>query len=108
MSSKYKSPLIRSRNTSAITDNQSPNLNAESPPTRVDKNLTDNQIVYDNTPQPASPSWRGRGCSSPRFNTPQSRGRASPYQWTPNRFNNSWSSDVTNKTTINIVYCCNC
>jgi len=96
MSSKYKSPLIRSRNTSASTDSPSPSV--ESPSNAIHRNLNEN-ILYDNKPQPSSPvnqNWRGRASSSPRFNSPRFRGRGSPYQWTPNRFNNSNSLDVTN------------
>ncbi|KAF0757449.1 M-phase-specific PLK1-interacting protein-like [Aphis craccivora] len=93
MSSKYKSPLIRSRNTSATTDSPSPN--EESPSNPIHRNLNDN-ILYDNKPQPSPPvnqNWRGRASSSPRFNSPRFRGRGSPYQWTPNRYNNSNSLD---------------
>lgn len=100
MSSKYKSPLIRSRNTSATSDNTSVNL--ESPSKQANNSVTDNKlghiIMFDNTPQesPVSLNRRGRGCSSPRYNSPRPP-RDSPYQWTsPNRFNNSWSSDVIN------------
>ncbi|KAL5242965.1 hypothetical protein ACI65C_010375 [Semiaphis heraclei] len=96
MSLKYKSPLIRSRNTSASSDNPSPFPSVESPSNAINNTLKDNILLYDNTPQqsPVKQNWRGRGCSSPRFNSPRSRGRGgSPYQWTPNRFNNSSSSD---------------
>ncbi|XP_025197157.1 M-phase-specific PLK1-interacting protein-like [Melanaphis sacchari] len=95
MSSKYKSPLIRSKNTSATTNNPSPFPNVESPSNPIQQILKDDIVLYDNTPQlsPAKQNWRGRGGSSPRFNSPRSRGRGSPYQWTPNRFNNSSSSD---------------
>lgn len=95
MSLKYKSPLIRSKNTSVASDDASPN--AQKPIQLADNKLS-NILVYDNNPQhlsPVTPQWRGRGCSSPRFNSPNLRG--SPYQWTPpNRMNNSWSSNVNN------------
>lgn len=98
MSSKYKSPLIRSKNTSVTTDNPSPFPNVESPSNSINETLKDNILLYDNTPQqsPVQQNWRGRGCSSPRFNSPRSRGRGSPYQWTPNRFNNSSGPDQNN------------
>lgn len=98
MSFKYKSPLIRSRNTSATSDNTSQII--ESPSEQANNSSIDNKLndilVYDNTPQssPVANNWRGRGCSSPRFNSSRPS-RGSPYQWTPpNRFNNSWSSNV--------------
>ncbi|XP_022177836.1 M-phase-specific PLK1-interacting protein-like [Myzus persicae] len=98
--SSYKSPLIRSRNTSATTDSTLPFPNVESPSNSINKTLKDSILLYDNTPQqsPTEQNWRGRGCSSPRFNSPRSRGRGSPYQWTPNRFNNSSSSDHNNSS----------
>lgn len=99
MSLKYKSPLIKSRTTSAASNDASPNVEK---PQLADKKLMDNKLsnilVYDNSPQhssPVTPHWRGRGSSSPRFNSPRSKG--SPYQWTPpNRMNNSWNSNVNN------------
>lgn len=109
MSLKYKSPLIRSRNTSAVLDSgstpASPSLKAESPVQQANNGpagaqFDDNVLVYDNKPQQPSPvaqNWRGgRGFGSPRFNSPRPPSRASPYQWTPphNRHNNSYSSDV--------------
>lgn len=93
MSFKYKSPLIKSRNTSATSDNTSQIVES---PSEQSNNKLNEILVYDNTPQlsPAADNWRGRGCSSPRFNCSRPS-RGSPYQWTPpNRFNNSWSSNV--------------
>ncbi|XP_025419098.1 gastrula-specific protein 17-like [Sipha flava] len=108
MSLKYKSPLIKSRNTSAASNDASPNV--EKHPQLADKKLMDNKLsnilVYDNYPQHSSPitqHWRGRGSSSPRFSGPRFTGSprfsgpcpsGSPYQWTPpNRMNNSWNSN---------------
>lgn len=100
MSLKYKSPLIRSKNTSATSDGSSPSDGK--PAQQADKTLMgyklSNNLVYDNSPQHSShvtPHRRGRGCSSPRFNSPRPRG--TPYQWTsPNQMNDSWSSSVSN------------
>jgi len=121
MGSKYKSPLIRSRNTSATAVASTP-----------DRSSTDERtgfggsdvLVYDNIPRPSSvtqhlrgrgyssprfdsprPSpvnqhFRGRGCSSPRFDSTRPP-RGSPYRWTPPSqtgfCDNSWSSQVIDR-----------
>lgn len=114
MSSKYKSPLIRSRTTSAVSPDAAPQQTAESPAQPSDRGPVDdrfgNGLVFDNRPQslPDAPrNWRGRGSGSPRFNSPRQNSprppRGSPYQWTPpNRHNGSWSSDVTMPTIISV------
>lgn len=115
--SKYKSPLSRSRNTSANAINTSQTNIVE----QANKSLTDNSFqsvfIHDNRsmqPSPVTHQWRGRGNSSPRFNSPRfssprlnsprlnsprfnnPKFRGSPYQWTPNKYNNSSISDVIN------------
>lgn len=69
-------------------------------------NTFNSLFVHDHQsmqPSPVRHQWRGRGNSSPRFNGPRPRG--SPYQWTPNKHNNSWSSDVIIYTfKIDIMY----
>lgn len=92
---KYKSPIIRSRNSSVATENSSLQI-VESPSPRPNKFNVD--LVYDNEPSRPSPvaqNWRGRGgYSSPRFDSPRTP-RGSPYRWaSPNAYNNSWNSDV--------------
>lgn len=104
MSLKYKSPLIRSRNAATPSNNTPPQPNVEcSPQLPADGNSADNKfdkiLVYDNNPQPSpvTHNWRGRGCSSPRYNSPR-HSWGSPYQWTPpKKFNNSWNSDVNDR-----------
>lgn len=99
MGSKYKSPLIRSRTTSVTQTVATPpdrsSTNEQTPFSGSDV------LVYDNTPRPSPvvQHWRGRGCSSPRFDSPRPS-RGSPYQWTPPSqtggfYENSWSSQVT-------------
>lgn len=109
--SKYKSPLSRSKNTSVTSLNTSQCNDVEPPLIPSENNSLMNNtfnslFVHDHQSMQASPvrhQWRGRGNSSPRFNGPRPRG--SPYQWTPNKHNNSWSSDVIIYTfKIDIMY----
>lgn len=89
MSTKYKSPLIKSRSTSFTSTPVNTQQNIQSSSQQENANSTGSSfseyLVQDTSPI--------CNFSEPRFSN--SRARGTPYQWrSPYGFNNSWSSYV--------------
>ncbi|VVC37495.1 M-phase-specific PLK1-interacting protein-like [Cinara cedri] len=93
-SSSYKSPLIKSRNTSATTStpvNIQKNLDRlfQQDSTSSTDNLLNTLVVYDTTPQHNFVGQKKL----------YARSKGSPYQWKSHNTNNSCSSDLNSSGT---------